>query len=124
MSLLTQFFTWWNGSTWGTRFHMWRKGDRVGEDLYGNVYYVTPDGQRYVQYVGEADPSMVPAGWSGWLHHRTDVPPPESGYAKREWEKPHKPNLTGTPSAYRPKGSILRGGERPEVVGDYDAWTP
>ena len=28
-------------------------------------------------------------------------------YVPREWQKPHQPNLTGTPAAYRPKGSIL-----------------
>ncbi len=34
------------------------------------------------------------------------------------------PNNTGTPRAYRPKGSILREGERPEATGDYVPWTP
>lgn len=121
---LLQFFTWWNGSTWNTRFYVWRNGTPVGTDLYGNRYYEMKDGQRYVQYAGEADPSMVPAGWSGWLHHRIDVTPEESGYVEKEWELPHQRNLTGTPLAYRPKGSIANQGARPEVVGDYDAWTP
>ena len=43
---------------------------------------------------------------------------------KGEWQKAHKPNLTGTALAYRPKGSLLARGERPRVTGDYDAWTP
>lgn len=121
---LLQFFTWWNGSTWGTRLHLWRKGEHVGADTFGNVYYVTPDGERYVQYAGEAEASTVPPGWSGWLHHRTDVPPTESDYVAKGWELPHKPNMTGTPMAYRPKGSILRPGERPTTQQAYEAWTP
>lgn len=36
---ITQVFTWWNGQTLGTRFHTWRKGERVGEDEFGNIYY-------------------------------------------------------------------------------------
>jgi NADH:ubiquinone oxidoreductase subunit len=35
-----------------------------------------------------------------------------------------RPNPTGTPAAYRPRGSILASGERPKATGDYEAWTP
>ena len=36
-----------------------------------------------------------------------------AGAAQRyPWEKPHQPNLTGTPYAYHPPGSVLRGGHR------------
>ena len=121
---ILQFFTWWNGSTLNTRFYLWRKATPVGRDEFGNEYYVSKSGERYVQYAGEADASTVPPGWSGWLHRRVDVTPDESGYVAREWELPHKPNLTGTAGAYRPQGSILNQGARPEVTGDYDAWTP
>ena len=121
---LLQAFTWWNGATWGTRFHLWRKGTSVGTDNLGNSYFGTPNGERYVTYAGEAEASTVPPGWSGWLHHRTDVPPPQSDYVPREWERPHIPNLTGTARAYRPKGSILRPGERPVTQQAYEAWTP
>jgi NADH:ubiquinone oxidoreductase subunit len=58
------------------------------------------------------------------MHYRTDVPPSLETYAAREWQKPHKPNMTGTPLAYHPKGSLASTGERPRVTGDYDAWTP
>jgi NADH:ubiquinone oxidoreductase subunit len=37
---------------------------------------------------------------------------------------PHKPNMTGTPMAYKPKGSLDRGAARAEVAADYEAWTP
>ena len=44
------------------------------------------------------------------MHHTVDVPPTEEKYTPREWEKPHVPNMTGTPQAYRPSGSTLASG--------------
>ena len=32
--------------------------------------------------------------------------------------------MTGAVGAWRPQGSISRGGERPAAAGDYEAWTP
>ena len=131
---LVQFFTWWNGSTLGTRFYTWRFGQFVGEDEFGNRYYrytqaqaidpsVGPE-RRWVVYNGEADASRVPPGWRAWLAHNWDVPPSEENYQPRAWEKPHVPNMTGTPQAYRPRGSQLSTGERPAATGDYVPWTP
>jgi NADH:ubiquinone oxidoreductase subunit len=48
-----------------------------------------------------------------WLHHTVDVAPAEETYKPHEWEKPHLPNMTGTPAAYRPSGSTLASGRRP-----------
>lgn len=122
---LLQFFTWWNGQTLGTRFWTWRKGVFVGEDEYGNRYYRERDGaRRWIIYNGQAEASRIPASWHGWMHYRTDVPPTEESYKPREWEKPHQPNLTGTPGAYKPRGSILTPESRPQVTGDYEPWTP
>ena len=75
-------------------------------------------------YNGYSEASAIPPGWHGWIHHRTDVAPSDESYKPREWQKPHVPNLTGSAAAYRPKGSMLSGEERPRVTGDYDAWTP
>jgi len=131
---LLQIFTWWNGSTMGTRFYTWRHGQFVGEDEFGNRYYryVQPRAidpnvgaeRRWVVYNGYADPSKVPPGWRGWLAHNADRPPSEETYVPRDWEKPHLPNMTGTPAAYRPRGSQLSTGERPAATGDYVPWTP
>lgn len=123
MKLLLQFFTWWNGSTWGTRFFTWRYGNRVGEDEFGNVYYQSK-AHRWVQYNGLAEASSIPPGWHGWMHHRTDVPPSEEQYQPRKWEISHKPNGTGTVNAYYPKGSMENPEHRPTVTGDYEAWRP
>ena len=131
MGLFQEIFIWWNGQTMGTRFYTWRKGRQVGTDSHGNRYYVAKDGakvggyeRRWVIYNGPAEASLVPPEWHGWLHHTIDALPAEQNYTPREWEKPHLPNLTGTRHAYRPQGSLLRGGERPAATGDYQAWRP
>ena len=126
-------FTWWNGQTLGTKLWTWRLGELVGEDELGNRYYRTRGGRvdptlgferRWVNYAGKAEASTVPPGWYGWLHHRFDVPPTEDGYVPRPWEKPHRPNMTGTAAAHRPHGSILGPNRRPRATGDYRPWTP
>ncbi|MEQ8657941.1 MAG: NADH:ubiquinone oxidoreductase subunit NDUFA12 [Hyphomicrobiales bacterium] len=123
-----RFFTWWQDQTFGTMLFTARKGQRVGEDELGNVYYradVPPLGERrWVIYNGEADASAIAPGWHGWIHKKTDVPPTEDGYVAKAWELPHKPNRTGMPGAYRPDGSILTPTKRPAATGDYEAWSP
>lgn len=117
MDSLTRIFTWWNGQTVGTAMMTARRGERVGSDEAGNVYYRTRGGaidpalgfeRRWVIYPGYSEPSTVPPGWFGWLHHTTDVPPTEETYVPKEWQKPHRPNMTGTPEAWRPKINKLR----------------
>jgi NADH:ubiquinone oxidoreductase subunit len=122
--IFLQMFTWWNGSTLGTRFFTWRKGTRVGEDAAGNIYYKGDGGKRWVQYNGVVDASAIPPGWHGWMHYRTDVAPVDEDYLDRDWHQPHVVNQTGTPGAYLPKGSYANSQSRPRVTGDYDAWTP
>ncbi len=133
MQWLLQILTWWNGQTLNTRFHTWRNGELVGQDEFGNSYYRTKGGKldpalgyerRWVIYAGESDGSMTPPGWYGWLHQTTDTPPTAEAYAAREWEMPHLPNMTGTAQAYRPAGSLYKGGVRQPASGDYKAWTP
>lgn len=133
MKFLLQLFTWWSGQTLNTRFHTWRKGERVGEDQFGNIYYRTTGGaidpalgfeRRWVIYPGQSEASAVPPGWYGWLHHTTNTPPTQETYTAKEWEMPHIPNMTGTPEAWRPQGSMYKSGQRPAATGDYQAWTP
>ena len=52
------------------------KGERVGEDGLGNVYYHERNGKRrWVIYRDLAEPSQIPPAWHAWLHHTVDVPP-------------------------------------------------
>ncbi|MEJ8476028.1 NADH:ubiquinone oxidoreductase subunit NDUFA12 [Roseibium algae] len=124
-NFLLEIFTWWNGRTMGTRFFTWRKGEFVGEDEFGNKYYRERAGKkRWVIYNGVSDASKIPSGWHGWMHHRVDTAPVDETYYAKGWQKPHEANHTGTSLAYRPDGSILTPEKRPEVSGDYQAWSP
>ena len=128
--MLKSIFTWWNGATIGARFDIGRRARPVGQDDQGNKYYeerkpsLEGRKRRYVIYNGYAEPSKVPPDWHGWLHHTFDKPPTEAPLPAKPWEKPHKPNLTGTLGAYRPPGSLSEGGERAKSSGDYEAWKP
>ncbi|MEM7631982.1 MAG: NADH:ubiquinone oxidoreductase subunit NDUFA12 [Pseudomonadota bacterium] len=115
--------TWWNSQTIGTQVFTWRKGERVGEDSEGNVFYRTrDDAKRWVIFNGEAEASRVDPEWHGWLHRTWDEPPTERPLKRKEWEKPHQPNLTGTTLAYAPAGSIRKA--KPADRSDYEAWSP
>ena len=72
----------------------------------------------------QAMASRVPPDWHGWLHHTYAEPPTRAPLKARSFEKPHQPNLTGTDGAYRPDGSLAKGGIRPPATGDYQAWKP
>jgi NADH:ubiquinone oxidoreductase subunit len=118
-------FSWWNGATWGTLLTTWLHGEPVGTDSFGNRYYQNKTGaRRWVIYNGTVEASRVPPDWHGWLHHTYAEPPTTAPLKTRSWESPHQPNLTGTDGAYRPDGSLQRGGTRPPATGDYQAWKP
>lgn len=123
--------------TFGTRLLTWFCGEYVGTDSLGNRYYrekgtrERPRGggrasreKRWVVYQGEPDGSKVPPEWHAWLHHTVDEVPRPDARPRYAWEKPHEPNLTGTPQAYHPAGSVLRGGHRAPAAGDYEPWRP
>lgn len=130
--MLSKIFTWWNGATLGALFTIKRVGVFVGEDDQGNRYYEAKTAResydkrkrRYVIYKGYAEASKIPPEWHGWMHYTWDEPPTKEPVLRRSWELDHQPNLTGTALAYKPKGSISRGGERQRATGDYQAWKP
>ncbi|MGE3626301.1 MAG: NADH:ubiquinone oxidoreductase subunit NDUFA12 [Hyphomicrobiales bacterium] len=125
MGIFSEIFAWWTGNTIGTRLFTLRKGRFVGEDGLGNRYYRERNGRRrWVVYKDMSEASLVPPEWHGWLHYTVDTLPTETSYKPHEWQKPHRPNLTGTPGAYRPQGSTLATGHRPPATGDYEAWKP
>lgn len=134
MGLGSLLFDWWDKATLGTRVFTWRRGELVGSDEFGNRYYQEKrrgsrkrpfwDRQRrWVIYAGEAEASRVPPAWNGWLQH-TNAQPPTGERRRYEWERPHVPNLTGTPAAYRPPGDLTRAGPRDRATGDYEPWRP
>jgi NADH:ubiquinone oxidoreductase subunit len=108
----------------------WLRGQLVGEDQYGNRYYRERRNRpwrqqkRWVVYADDAEPTEIPPGWVGWLHKRFELPPSEMPLSAPVWEKERLPVTTGTELAYRPPGSIQRGGKRAPATGDYEAWRP
>lgn len=103
----------------------------VGKDAQGNKYYRAKPrkGYRYerrwVMYNGAPEATKIPPEWHGWMHHQTNVVPDSNVKSfRRKWQKPHKPNMTGTANAYRPPGHILKGGKRDSATGDYESWSP
>ena len=110
---------------------IWTGARYIGTDQAGNQYYEakprpgTKRPRRYVRYKTSIEATNVPPEWHGWLHYQTDaIPSGQAQTHRREWQKPHEPNLTGTTKAYRPPGHILSGGRRHKATGDYEAWTP
>ena len=123
MTSILRSVTWWNGQTLNTQLWTWRNGVKVGEDSQGNIFYENKEkSRRWVIYNGEAEASRVDPDWHGWLHHTWDAAPTQTPLTHKPWQKPHQENLTGTPLAYSPKGSIRRAEPKPR--SDYEAWTP
>lgn len=114
-----------------TRLTTWLRGERVGEDEHGNVYYhdrkAPANGRRrrWVVYSdGIDEASRVPPEHHAWLHYTIDAFPSAENRHKYAWQREHAPNQTGTSEAYRPPGHTLAGGRRDAATGDYQAWTP
>lgn len=119
-------------TTLGTLLHTRLHGRLVGKDNDGRAYYEsrrpTRMGggeeryERWVIYNKGEDGSAVPPEWWNWIHHVEDKPIPME--ARKPWQLPAQPNLTGTAAAYRPPGSLYAQAQRPAATGDYEAWTP
>ncbi len=102
LTLLKEIFTWWNRQTLGTRLFTIFFGKLVGEDIYGNKYYKSKKGKRWVIYKDEIDASKIPNEWYSWIHFTKNKLENTHEIKKFSWQKPHKPNLTGTNKAYHP----------------------
>jgi NADH:ubiquinone oxidoreductase subunit len=77
-----------------------------------------------VIYPAQSEASLVPPEWHGWLHYTVDVPPTDETYKAKPWQQSYVPNLTGTPEAYRPPGSILNPDAGKVIPRDYEPWQP
>jgi len=130
MGFLAQIFIWWKKQTLGTRLYTWRKGNRVGQDALGNVYYENPtpgpDGhpRRWVIFKDSIEASAVTADWHGWLHHTVSEPPSDKDVQRKDWEKDHRPNPTGSADAVYPPGSLMNPSEKAHGRTAYSAWSP
>jgi|TARA_B100001245_G_C22791217_1_gene381667 NADH dehydrogenase len=102
LTLFKKIFIWWNQDTFGTRIKTIFFGKLVGTDSYGNKYYESKIGKRWVIYSNEIDATKIPVEWYSWMHFIKNRIEKNHELKKYEWQKPHKPNLTGTEAAYYP----------------------
>lgn len=117
-------FTWWSGSTFGTWLFTRRKGQEVGRDADGNIYYQSDKGRRWVIYAVDNDSSRVPPEWHLWLHHTIAESPAQKALPVKSWEREWRPNPTGTEKAEMPPGALAVGGRRSPAAADYRPWSP
>ena len=102
LTFLKKIFTWWNRETIGTRMKTIFFGKLVGTDQFGNRYYQSKKGKRWVIYSDEIDASKIPVEWFSWINFMPNKVENNHDFKKYDWQKPHQPNLTGTDSAYYP----------------------
>tara|TARA_B100001094_G_C17501017_1_gene471045 strand:- start:46 stop:411 length:366 start_codon:yes stop_codon:yes gene_type:complete len=102
LTLLNKIFTWWNQDTFGTRLKTIFFGKYVGVDSFGNKYYESKNGKRWVIYSSEIDATKIPVEWYSWIHFTPNRIEKNHDLEKYTWQKPHQPNKTGTEEAYYP----------------------
>ena len=106
MSFIKQIFTWWHRQTVGTFIYTLFTGKLVGKDEFGNKYYSNSKGKRWLIYKNRVESSKIPPEWHLWIHFLTNNKP-SNNPIKFKWQKKHEENLTGTPKAHKPEGSLI-----------------
>ena len=124
--LLRFLFTWWNGTTVGTKLYTYFKGKKVGEDYFGNSYYESKDKtNRWCIYSNESEASKISPEWNSWLRFISDSSPDGSDTVY-EWQKVFNGNLTGIEGTYKP-GIVRVSSSKKDTSSyeaDYQAWKP
>ena len=103
LTIIKQIFTWWNHQTLGTRLQIFFSGKLVGTDKYGNKYYESKSGRRWVVYNGEVEASKIPNEWYSWMHNMNNKIQNKHDLEKYDWQKEHLPNQTVSNNSYHPK---------------------
>ena len=116
LTFFKQLFVWWNQQTLGTRIQTIFFGKFVGKDLFGNKYYQSKSGKRWVIYKDEVDASKISNDWYSWIHFTNNKVENLNELKKYKWQKPHLSNQTGTKNSYHPKK------KNNEIDTKYKAW--
>ena len=116
LTFLKQIFIWWNQQTLATRIQTIFFGKFVGVDNFGNKYYESKTGKRWVIYKDEIDASKIPNEWYSWIHFTNNKIENLHELKKFDWQKSHQPNLTGTNKSYHPNK------KNDEVIKKYKSW--
>jgi len=116
--------------SFGTKIYTWLYGKFIGKDEMGNKYYANSENlldkktKRWVIFEGDIEASKITPHWHAWLHKTIDEPPLNYSH-KYDWQKNHKPNMTGTKGAYFPSSHPLSQNYNPDQIkDDYESWTP
>ena len=103
LTIFREIFTWWNRQTLGTRINTILFGKVVGVDQFGNKYYESKSGKRWVIYNGEVEATKIPNEWYSWIHSINNKIENLHELKKYKWQKEHLPNQTGLESSYNPR---------------------
>ena len=93
LTLLKKLFTWWNQETIGTKLKTIFFGKLIGKDSFGNSYYESKDGKRWVIYCGEIDASKIPNEWYSWIHFTKNKIENKHNLEKKKKKKPHQKKI-------------------------------
>ena len=118
-SFLKQIFTWWHRQTIGTLIYTLFFGKFIGKDEFGNKYFSSSKGKRWVIYKDIVESSKIPSEWLLWIHFLTNDKPSDN-LRKFAWQKKHEENLTGTTKAYKPDGSLTSDSKK--NMKKYETW--
>ena len=100
LTLLRKIFTWWNQDTFGTRIKTILYGKFVGKDSFGNKYYQSRNGKRWVIYFGEIDASKIPVEWYSWIHFTPNKIEKKHDLEKYNIQKTQQQNQTDKKSDF------------------------
>ena len=103
LTIFNKIFTWWNQDTFGTRINTLLFGKFVGKDSFGNKYYESKKGKRWVIYKTEIEATKIPVEWYSWMHSIKNKIEDTHDLKKYDWQLKHSSNLTGTDKAYNPQ---------------------
>tara|TARA_B110000014_G_scaffold252572_1_gene231049 strand:- start:11 stop:379 length:369 start_codon:yes stop_codon:yes gene_type:complete len=119
INFLKQIFTWWHKQTVGTFIYTLLAGKFIGNDQFGNKYYTSSKGKRWVIYKNNIDASKVPPEWYLWMHNLSVTKPPDK-IDSFPWQKKYEGNLTGTERAHKPEGSLAT--DLKKNMKKYETW--
>ena len=119
LSFFKQIFIWWHRQTIGTFILTLFTGKFVGKDEFGNKYYSSSKGKRWVIYKNKIETSKIPSEWHLWIHFLAKNKPSDN-INKFSWQKKHTGNLTGTKDAHKPEGSLAS--DLKKNMKKYETW--
>ena len=61
-------------------------GKFVGKDSFGNKYYESKKGKRWVIYSGEIDATKIPVEWYSWIHFTPNRIEKKHNLEKYDWQ--------------------------------------